>query len=244
MIPNTGLGLLHCGYCGAAVVGQTLLSRRRKADGTPQDGHRRLLCSGTSTGIGCEVSGSVSVVPVERALLAFCSDQLNLSSLQGAGDHLAIGRAAIAAARQRLSDLGAQLERVTAALIAGDGGATPIAFVRAARDLEAQIAAARQEEALAEADLARSSRRDLPAIAEQWRHLVAGALSLDYDARMQVRQLVAETFARIVIYHCGITPEAASRHIDLVLMAKGGTPRMLRVDRKSGAWVAQEYGAG
>lgn len=123
-------------------------------------------------------------------------------------------------------------------------GATPIAFVRAARDLEAQIAAARQEEALAEADLARSSRRDLPAIAEQWRHLVAGALSLDYDARMQVRQLVAETFARIVIYHCGITPEAASRHIDLVLMAKGGAPRMLRIDRKSGAWVAQEYGVG
>ena len=68
MVHNTGLGLLHCGYCGAAVVGQTLLSRRRKADGTPQDGHRRLLCSGTSTGIGCEVSGSVSVVPVgERA---------------------------------------------------------------------------------------------------------------------------------------------------------------------------------
>ena len=54
-------------------------------------------------------------------------------------------------------------------------------------------------------------------------------------------QLVAETFARIVIYHCGITPEAASRHIDLVLMAKGGEPRMLRIDRKSGAWVAQEY---
>ena len=39
---------------------------------------------------------------------------------------------------------------------------------------------------------------------------------------MQVRQLVAETFERIVIYHCGITPEAAIRHIDLVLMAKGG----------------------
>lgn len=50
--------------------------------------------------------------------LAFCSDQMNLSSLQGADDHLAIGRAAIAGARQRLSDLGAQLERVTAALIA------------------------------------------------------------------------------------------------------------------------------
>lgn len=71
-----------------------------------------------------------------------------------------------------------------------------------------------------------------------------GALALDYDARMQVRQLVAETFERIVIYHCGIMPETGNPHIDLVLMAKGGTPRMLRIDRKSGAWMAQEYGAG
>ena len=133
---------------------------------------------------------------------------------------------------------------MTAALIAGEGDATPIAFVRAARDLEAQIAAARKEESIAEADLASRSRHNLPAIAEQWRHLVTGALALDYDARMQVRQLVAETFSRIVIYHCGITPETGSPHIDLVLMAKGGTPRMLRIDRKSGAWMAQEYGAG
>ena len=88
----------------------------------------------------------------------------------------------------------------------------------------------------------KSKPRDLPAIAEQWRHLVAGALALDYDARMQVRQLVAETFERIVIYHCGIMPETGNPHIDLVLMAKGGTPRMLRIDRKSGAWMAQEYG--
>ena len=33
----TGIGILHCGYCGAAVVGQTLLGRHRKEDGAHID---------------------------------------------------------------------------------------------------------------------------------------------------------------------------------------------------------------
>ncbi len=237
----TGLGILQCGYCGAAVVGQTLLGRHRKDDGTPQDGHRRLICSGNSLGIGCDVGGSVSVVPVERALLAFCSDQLNLSSLQGGGDHMAAIRTALAVARGRLATLGVQLDKVTAALVADDGP-TPIAFVRKAREIEASIAKEKEEEKMAEAELARVSRRDLPALADQWRHLEAGALALDYDARMKVRQLVGETFERIVIYHRGVTPAEDGAYIDIVILARGGAPRLLRIDRKTGAWVAQEAG--
>jgi DNA invertase Pin-like site-specific DNA recombinase len=237
----TGLGILHCGYCGAAVVGQTLLGRNRRADGTPQDGHRRLICSGNSLGIGCDVGGSVSVVPVERALLAFCSDQINLSSLQGGGDQAQASRSAIAGARARLVDLGHQLDKVTAAMISDDGP-TPLAFVRKARELEAAVAAARQDEAIAEADLARASRSHLPAIADQWRQLKASALALDYDARMQVRQLVADTFDRIVIYHRGVEPASAGAPapIDLLIVARRGAARALRIDRKSGEWVAEE----
>ena len=134
----TGLGILHCGYCGAAVVGQNLLGRHRKKDGTPQDGHRRLICSGNSLGIGCDVGGSVSVVPVERAILEFCSDQFRLSWLQGNGDQLAAGRAAIAAAHGRLAALGAPLDKITAALIADDAPTT-ISCVRMARDIESCI---------------------------------------------------------------------------------------------------------
>lgn len=235
----TGLGILHCGYCGAAVVGQTLLGRHRKEDGTPQDGHRRLICSGNSLGIGCYVGGSVSVVPVERAILEFCSDQLNLSALQGHGDHLAVGRAAIAAARGRLAVLGAQLDKITAALIADDGP-TPLAFVRKAREIEADILHVKQEEAMAEAELARVSHREIPAMAEEWRRLKDSAMRLDYDARMQVRQLVRDTFDRIVIYHRGAYPDADGAHIDLVILAIGGGSRMLRIARQTGAWVAQE----
>lgn len=234
----TGMAILTCGYCGAAVIGQNTMGRKRKDDGTPHDGHRRLICSGNSLGIGCDVGGSVSVVPVERALLAFCSDQINLSSLHGAGDQTAACRTALARAQRKIADLEKMLERVTAAMLA-DEGAAPLAFVRKAREIEGQIVEARREETLAEADLTRASQRHTPAIAEQWRNLKAGALALDYDARMKVRQMVADTLERIVIYHQGITPGNETPHIDLLLLAKGGTPRRLRIDRKTGAWIAQ-----
>ena len=71
---------------------------------------------------------------------------------------------------------------------------------------------------------------------------VARALALDYDARMQVRRLVADTFERIVIYPRGIEPASDGdvAPIDLVIVARGGAARALRIDRKSGEWVAEE----
>lgn len=239
----TGLGLLHCGYCGAAVVGQNSMNKRRRADGTPNDGHRRLICSATSLGIGCDVGGSASVVPVEKALLAFCADQFNLSSLHAGGDQTAGARAALARAQQKIADLGKQIERVTAAMLA-DEEATPIVFVRKARELESLLAGARREESIAEAELCRAGQQQTPALAEAWQGVVNGALALDFDSRMRARQLVKDTFDRIVIYHRGVMPdEGAPPPIDLLLIAKGGAPRMLRIDRKTGAWIAAEQAA-
>ena len=58
-------------------------------------------------------------------------------------------------------------------------------------------------------------------------------------------QLVADTFARLVIYQRGARPgESDGRSIDLILIAKGGATRLLRIDRKSGAWRAGEDLAG
>lgn len=236
----TGLGITHCGYCGGAIVSQNAMRRAKKKDGSLQDGHRRLLCANNSLGIGCDVGGSVSVVPIEKALLAFCADQFNLSSLHSGGDQSAGARAALARAKKRIAEINRQLERVTAAMLADDD-ATPIAFVRKARELETQLAEAKREETIAEGEVSRLSHRQTPAVADAWKALVNGVLALDYDARMRARQLVADTFERIVIYHHGTAADGGnSAPIDLVLLAKGGVPRMLQIDRKSGAWLAME----
>lgn len=231
----TGLGIAVCGYCGSAIVGQNLLGRRRKPDGAPQDGHRRLMCCGVSRGAGCDVGGSVSVVPVERAILYCCSDQINLSALLSGDDAAQPLRARLAATRARSAELEQQIERVTAALLES-ADAAPLAFARKARELEGTLATEQAAAADIERELALLARRDTPAIADAWAAITKGALELDETARLQARQLVADTFERITVYHRGMNPSHPRAPVDLVLVAKGGTPRLLRVDRKTGAW--------
>lgn len=234
----TGLGLTWCGYCGAAMVGQNLMGRARKPDGAPQDGHRRMICCGHAHGSGCSVGGSCSVVPVERALLTYCSDQMNLSALT-AGDVRTEGlRADLARTRSASADVETKLARVTAALL-DDGGPAPAAFARKARELEAELAALQATGADIERALAASARSEAPT-ADRWAALAVSALSLDEGARLQVRQMVADTFERIVVFHRGVDVEKPRGAIDVLLVAKGGGRRMLAIDRRSGALLAGE----
>ncbi|MBI6922210.1 recombinase family protein [Pseudomonas monteilii] len=232
----TGLGITYCGYCGTAVVGQNMMFRA-KADGSLSDGHRRLICVGYSHNEGCPVGGSCSVVPIERALMSYCTDRMNLSSLLEGGDQSQAIQARLAKAKAEASLIEQQLERVSEALLAAEGGAAPLIFVRKARELEDQHATKRKEVAQAERELVAISSRDRPGLAEAWAQLASGVEALDYDARMRVRQLVRETFERIVVYHHGMQAAGRERKvIDLLLVGKGGQPRLLRIDRKTGGW--------
>lgn len=55
-----------------------------------------------------------------------------------------------------------------------------------------------------------------------------------------MRQLVADTFEKIVVYHSGVQPNKSKKFIDLLLISKKGGSRLLRVDRRSGDWIAGE----
>ncbi|MFA8449051.1 hypothetical protein ACEPTQ_24325, partial [Ralstonia wenshanensis] len=79
-----------------------------------------------------------------------------------------------------------------------------------------------------------------PAAADAWRELVNGVEQLDYDARMLARQLVADTFSRIVIYQSGFRPDVEADSIGLLLVARRGSTRLLHIDRKTGDWRAAE----
>ena len=240
----TGMEITRCGYCGGALVGQNLMQRMRD-DGTLADGHRRLICANYSHAIGCDVGGSCSVVPVESALLSFCSDQFNLASLQGGGDQSAQIRERLTITRAKIAEQEKSLERITDAMLAAadDGGATPITFIRRARDLETELANLRKQESVIEAELSQAGRASTPAMAEAWASIVEGTQRMDYEARMKARKLVKDTFERIVIYHHGIPPDSKrSTPIDMVLVPRNGTPRRLQVNRQTGEWLASDDG--
>lgn len=239
----TGMGITWCGYCGTAIVGQNMMGRA-KASGKIADGHRRLHCTSYSNNAGCTAGGTCSVAPIERALMSYCSDQMNLQRLQEPTSDGQLLRDRVASARQRVADTEQQLARVTDALLADDSGAAPLVFVRKARELEQQLAERQVDLQQAERELASAATIQAPADAQRWAELAAGVEALDTEARDQVRQLVMDTFERIVVYMRGLEGGRANPNIDVLLISRAGQRRLLRIDRRSGAWVASEEWGG
>jgi DNA invertase Pin-like site-specific DNA recombinase len=233
----TGTGVAVCGYCGGPMVACNVMARARP-DGTLAAGNRRIVCSCHADRRACPYPQSASVVPIERAIFDFCGDRINLAGLFG-GDRQAPARARRAAAMADVASIEAKLARVTDALLAADDAA-PLAFVRKARELEAELATARAAAMAAEREIEAAAVAGRPARAEAWAALANGVQAMDAEARLTARKLIADTFERIVIYARGFVPDAASRDIGITLVSRSGAVRMLVVDRKSGAWRAAE----
>ncbi len=239
----TGLGITVCGYCGKPMAGQNLASKPRLPDGRIRDGARRLLCaSAAAYGGGCEVPGSTSVAPVERALMSYCSDMINLRSLTGQNAS-EIPRARVHATRREMELIQQQLDKLADAMLAASSDGIPLTFARKARELESSLEALQRKLAEQERELANTARRSLTDADAAWRALAAGVEAQDIEARLKTRQLVADTFERITIYHHGMrattAPHARKYHIDVVLTAKSGNSRGLRIDL-DGNWQLQE----
>lgn len=234
----TGLGVLQCGYCRGAIVGQNLGHRPRLADGRIKDYNRRMFCVTNQKAEGCPVKGSKSIAPVERAIMSYCSGMSNLQALYGE-DRTSIPRAKIANARADIATIDAKLEKLTDAMLAA-GGEAPATFIKRAKELEAKKAEAQATLADAERAIAAASRVGVKSVHEKWRALADGVEQQDSQARAKARKLVADTFARISVYHSGIIPsETPKGMMDVVLLAKGGIELVLRIDAK-GNWVAGE----
>ncbi|UMT84104.1 recombinase family protein [Acidovorax citrulli] len=240
----TGLGITVCGYCGRPMAGQNLATKKRLPDGRIRDGYRRLLCqSNAAYGGGCAVQASTSVAPVERALMAYCSDIMNLQALFGV-DRTEGPRAQVSAAKAKVEDLNAQLERVTDAMLASAAEGTPQVFARRARALETELQDAEKALRQAEHELAGVARKNVQGAEEAWQQLAGGVEAQDVAARLRARQLVADTFERIVVYARGMRPDPAAGErdycIDLILVGRGGNSRLLRIDRAGNLLQAED----
>lgn len=245
----TGMALLRCGYCGKTLAGQNVGGKRLRDDGLPHDGHRRIMCVGSHRvdGRACPVGGSCSIVPIENAIIDYCSDQMNLSSLTSNRDLTTPIRNALLAARAAAHTIESQLANLTAALMQADSASLPRTFMQKAQQLETELDTENKRIADLEHELMTATQHQAsPTAASEWASLVEGVKTLDPDARLKAKRLISETFSRIVIYTNGLSPKsgrnkaADAAPIDLILFPKGGQPRSLRINRKTGAWITGE----
>jgi len=239
----TGLGITYCGYCGRAMSGQNLIGKIRDKSRPIPDGYRRLLCASAQYGAGrCLEPKSRSVAPVERALMTYCADALQLRALYPT-DRAAGPRAELAAARARVADLDTQADRLMTAMLATAADGTPAMFARRAREIETERAAAAASVQQLEHDLAQLARGDSQGAEHRWAELRDGVLSLDVDARLQARQLIADTFERLVIWTAGQRPaETPPDQLDVLLVARGGRGRLLRINAAGECLSSEDAG--
>lgn len=209
----TGNNLFRCGYCGKYIAARC----------------RRVECRNPDC-----ITGSVIVTAMEKAVIDFCSDQMNLNSLTGRDQSSEI-KNRLSASRVQVSTLERQLARLLDAMLATDS--PPAAFAAKAKDIENQIAhlkhTIRGDEALMLANAVKPTGQ----AAEQYRALADAAMANDGDARVQVRGLLADTFSKISFYrYCAVptqTPKKYQREQfwELLLVSKSGVSRLIRISR-------------
>lgn len=237
----TGHGITTCGYCGGSMASQTMTTRiHTSKTGKVQPGNMRIRCFHATQPIAgkkCMGGGSCRSLAVEQAIINFCSDMLNLRSLYG-HDRQEGPRAKLAEIRAQIAEQQKKLDRITNAILEASDEGVPASFARTARQLEEAIEKLKEQEDMAEAALTAAFRQNLEGSDDAWRAIAAGVEAQDYDARIRARQLVKDTFSKIVVWWKGMIPdETPDNTVDLMLVAKGGEARMLRVDRH-GNWIA------
>lgn len=237
-----GLGITTCGYCGSPVAGQNAYTKPRLPDGRLSDTYRRLRCCHHYHRVQCP-AGEISCAagPVERAIMNYCSDMINLRALQS-GDRTSKPAAELAVVVRRKQEVEEQLERLTDAMLATDSGASSInTFVKRAKTLEEERGSLQARIVALESELSAATRQNYEGFDQLWRELADGVEAQDYDTRMKARRLVQQTFDHLVIYAKGVQLDNAEPgQIDLVMVGKGGSAKMLSID-KNGNWRSGTY---
>jgi DNA invertase Pin-like site-specific DNA recombinase len=224
-------GLFRCGYCDAAMCADTVGKNRTDQRGVVRyDPLRRTRCDRPK----CR-TGSAMIQPLEKAVIEFCSNQMNLNSLVGRNMSDEI-RSRLAASRAALPEQEKRLQRIMDAMFSTDD--PPASFAQQARVIEKEIARLNHAIKTDEAALLAEANTPTQEAASIWATLAKGVEDDDIDARIAVRKLVVDTFEKIVFYRHGINPPPVEqikhqkdKEWELLLVSKSGVSRFLRISR-------------
>ncbi|WP_233854306.1 recombinase family protein [Paraburkholderia sp. HD33-4] len=232
----SGLGITFCAHCGFAMAGQNVQPyvriRSPGSKPSPHAGFRRIMCSGLQKRGNACPAGGCKVDMLERAVMKFCSDQMNLSALFRDTDAKQRDMAErLVIARQTVAETEAAIRKFMDA--AGiDDQETPELLVAHTRKLQAQLGAERNRVTECEHELEALQRLSHPAVAQVWAELREGVEALNTDARMKVRRMISDTFKRIEI----ALPADRTR-IGVRFVSKHDIQAIVWLDRKTGEYL-------
>lgn len=225
----TGTSVGTCGGCGRKLVTQNQ-TRRVRADGTPAI-YRRMKC-GECEATNGSAKASISAHIVEKSILDYCSDQMNLESLSGDDQTIAMRSEKVTIAA-KISDLTRMVQNTLDAALSNTNG-IPQAMITRMKEMEQKIAQAKAREQQLDAELSVIGTTGGKTTAPQWAEIKRGVLELDYDSRLEYRRFISDTFKSVQVFFNSVAPDMPKRALEIVLTSKNGVSRVLTIDRKTG----------
>lgn len=252
----TGSRICFCGHCNRSIISQNRKQRTYKGkvyDRTP--GLNRLFCSSKIHGPKClTYTGtpngvtSIQSAPVERALLEYCADNMELASIF---DDNTDAKMTIKA---KICDLQAKFDK--AEKVIKNGNNAMINLLVQGEDVSAINNVIKQQESnlkdyqikisALEDELRIHSAEKNFGILERWSQIKTDIYNMDEEARLLIRQVVKRTFKRIEIYFHSFNKSKTGKllqanindlSIVMILTFVNDKTRMLVIDRKSGSWT-------
>ena len=257
----TGMDLTYCGYCCRTFEIQNYVNKGKYKHENDMsklpNGYRRIRCKAARIKATCPNSKSRSVVPIEYAILEYCSDAMDLSSILGDNNKTASLRSKISSLSIENDQKTTQIKNGEQAILnclVSDVDATHlVGMVNKLKD-EQKALQARIDDL--DRELHYHSRHQERDVVTEWQTIKEKSKSMDEDTRLMVRQLIKRTFKRIDIFLHGmdlsdneflkrIKPvddfmQPYPDTIDVILTFHNEKQIILSIDKKTGQWIKGE----
>lgn len=245
----TGMRVGYCGYCGEVMCSQNYTYKEK--NGKLSAGFRRIRCSSGVKGSLCKGIKSISVVPIERSIMEYCADQMELSSVLGDNDKTTEIKATIANLYQQVEEAEQKIKTGEQSIIELlSNGQTVSVVTNIVEKFKVEHEQLQQKIAILEDELRFESRNKATDLVQEWQDIKADVYNLNEETRLLIRQLVKRTFKRMVIFMHGMdkSEHAAVRllksaigtnenTIDMILTFHNNKTRLLSIDKQTGLWI-------
>ena len=244
----SGIDVFKCGCCGKS-VGSHVTYRGKHLEDVPSS-NKRYGCVEAKRKNNCDMK-TVQVEMVENAVVLFCQDKVNLQRILLKGGDREELNAEEAKLNDRLAEIGENINSLVETLMILKGEqpqaiSNKISALEAeSKEITVQIEAKKNK--LAKID---NSFRD--EVTDRWLSLTKNLVKLNNEERLEIRQLVKDTFRSITlqvnVQHQEQTQiglgQFMSRfggestdYFDLTLEFHNDKKRLLRVNKKTGELV-------
>lgn len=190
----SGVGVFKCGNCGKSVGSHVVY--RNKCLNEVKSSHKRYGCVEARRKNNCEMNSTVQIDVIEKAVVTFCQDKVNLQRiLLKGGDREAINSQE-ANLRARLVKINGDIDLFTEALLTLNG-TPPQAIANKISKLESEARDVESQISISKNKLARIDNSFRDEVTDRWLSITKNLIKLSNDERLAIRQLVKDTFKSI-----------------------------------------------